>query len=263
MQLSIIIVNYNGLRFFKDCLDSIFNNLKDVQFEIIIWDNNSTDDSCNYIKSNFKNVKLIESKINLGFGKGNNEAIKHSKGKYILLLNNDTILLEDISGLIYFMEQNQDIGALGINMLNDKREYLNAAGNFPNIFNLFKMRFSFYINNEFKKGKFKKKFYEVDWLTGSFILMPRIVFEEINGFDQDYFLYVEDVDLCKRIRKKNYRVIFIPSLSYIHFVGFNKSKNRFLIDGYRIFIAKHYSGYYRLFCNLALSVNSFIKKVKL
>lgn len=262
MELSIIIVNYNGKAFLKDCFDSIENVVKNITHEIIVIDNNSSDDSCNYIKKYYSNVILIESKINHGFGKGNNEAVKRASGKHLLLLNNDTILLNSISSLITFLDKNINIGAIGINMLNPEKKYLNAAGNFPNFFNLLWMKLTFQINSDFISGKFNQDFYDVDWLTGSFLLIPKRIYDEINGFDEDYFLYVEDVDLCKKIANKRYRRVFCSRINYIHFVGFNKSKNHLLVKGYKIFISKHTKGVCKIFYNTALLINSSIKKIK-
>ncbi len=262
IELSIIIVNYNGMKYFKNCFDSIYDKLKAFSFEIIVLDNNSQDNSVSFIKENYPNVILIESKINYGFGKGNNEAIKFAKGKYLLLLNNDTVLLDDITPAIQLFKPDCSIGAIGINMLNAKKEYLHAVGKFPNIFNLFWMKLAFNFNKDFKRGVFTKDLYEVDWITGSFILMPIAVFKEIEGFDEDYFLYVEDVDLCKKISDKGYKRVFYSKLNYIHFVGFNTSKNNLLINGFRTFITKHYSGFYKKLCYSSLYINSVVKKLK-
>lgn len=262
MELSIIIVNYNGKLFLKDCLESISNCLKSVVYEIIIIDNNSSDDSCNYIKEKHKDVTLIESMTNLGFGKGNNEAVKRASGKHLLLLNNDTILLNDLSPLISFINKEKNTGAIGINMLNSDKKYLQAAGKFPDFLNLFWMKLAFKINTDFIKGNFKKEYYEVDWLTGSFLLIPKKVYDEVGGFDEDYFLYVEDVDLCKRIADIGYKRVFVSTLSYIHFVGFKKEKNPLLVNGYKIYINKHCKGIQKWANTLALYINTLVKKIK-
>lgn len=262
IELSIIIVNYNGVGYFQNCFDSIYDKLKTISFEIIVLDNNSKDNSVSFIKENFPNVVLIESKINHGFGKGNNEAVKLAKGKHLLLLNNDTILLDDITPAIQFLKSDITIGAIGINMLNANKKYLQAVGKFPNIYNLFWMKLAFNFNKDFINGLFTKDFYVVDWITGSFILIPISVYKEIEGFDEDYFLYVEDVDLCKKIHNKRYKRIFYSKLNYIHFVGFNTTKNNLLVKGYQTFISKHYSGLFKASCYCSLYINTFIKKLK-
>ncbi|MCW1146900.1 glycosyltransferase family 2 protein [Flavobacterium lacisediminis] len=262
IELSVIIVNYNGVKYLKDCLDSLYLKLTNISFEIIILDNNSTDNSCVYIKENFPTVKLVESKINHGFGKGNNEAVKHAKGKYLLLFNNDTILLDNLLPALEFLENDSKIGVIGINMLNGKKEYLQAAGNFPNFKNMFQFQKLLDLGIEFKKGKFTKKYYEVDWLVGSFLMLTKETYLLIKGFDEDYFMYVEDVDLCKKIADVGLKRIFLPNLSYIHYVGFNKKKNPLLVKGYKIYLKKHFKGISVFFISLALTINSFVKFLK-
>lgn len=263
VELSIIIVNYNGKLFLKDCIDSLKQNLQTISYEIIILDNDSKDGSCLYIKDNFQDVKLIESKINFGFGKGNNEAVKQANGSYVLLLNNDTIILDKLDAIIKLFEQDNEIGVVGINMLNAQKKYLNAAGVFPNFKTMFQFKKLYNLGNEFKKGKFSKDLYEVGWLCGSFLFLKKETYEKIGGFDEDYFMYVEDVDFCKKIANLNLKRIFISNLNYIHFVGFHSKRNLQLIKGYKIYISKHFKGIRKLLMLLILELNYLIKKIKL
>ncbi|TAF11739.1 MAG: glycosyltransferase family 2 protein [Flavobacteriia bacterium] len=262
IQLSVIIVNYNGLRFLKDCLDSLIDKLNTISYEIIILDNDSKDKSCSFIKENYPMINLIESKINYGFGKGNNEAVKQAKGKYILLFNNDTILLDKLEPIISLLENDKSMGVVGINMLNTNQEYIPAAGNFPNLRNMFQFQKLLDLGIEFKKGKFSKDYYEVGWLAGSFLFLSKETYIKIKGFDEDYFMYVEDVDFCKKIEDIGLKRIFMPNLSYIHFVGFNKKKNPMLVMGYKIYIKKHFKGIALILISIALSINSFVKSIK-
>lgn len=261
-ELSVILVNYNGLKYIEACLKSIQDNLATINYEVILIDNNSTDDSCNFIKENFSTVQLIESKDNNGFGKGNNLAVNQAKGEFLLLLNVDTVLQDQLKKALDYLKKHKRIGALGINMWNGKKEYLQAAGQFPNMVNLFWMKKAFQFHKDFISGQFSKKMYEVDWLTGSFILMPKLVFTEIGGFDEDYFLYVEDVDFCKRIADLGYKRVFYSKLNYVHFVGFNKAKNPMLIKGYRLYINKHFKGFYKYLSLGILKINQTVKMIK-
>ncbi|MEX0595982.1 MAG: glycosyltransferase, partial [Candidatus Paceibacterota bacterium] len=154
IELSVIIVNYNGLKFLSDCLNSLKSNLAEVAHEIIILDNNSKDTSCLFIKEKYPEVTLIESKINHGFGKGNNEAVKSAKGKYLLLFNNDTILLNNIQPVLDLIEQDTKIGVIGIRMLNNNKEYIPSCGNFPDFRNMFQFKKLLDLGSEFQKGKF-------------------------------------------------------------------------------------------------------------
>lgn len=260
--LSVIIVNYNGQRFLKGCLDALVKHLEGIDAEIIVLDNNSHDDSCAYLKANYPQVRLIESKTNLGFGAGNNEAVRQSVGDYLLLINNDTIVLDPLLPALRFLQNDPTIGAVGINMLDANERYLPVSGDFPNPGNMFRMKKIQERNTLFTMGNFTQESYEVDWLSGSFLLMPKTVYDSIGGFDEDYFLYVEDVDLCRRIANKGYKRVFLPGFRYIHFVGFNTSKNPLLVKGYELYIAKHLKGGYKWRVLAALKINKFVKMLK-
>lgn len=262
VELSIIIVNYNGLKYLKECFESLYQKLEGISYEIIFIDNNSGDKSTEYIKAEFPEIRLIESKINYGFGKGNNEAVKFAKGEYLLLINNDTIVLDGLLPILDFLKADKSIGVIGINMLNAEKKYIPVAGNFPNIGNMLKLIKLLDLGKEFKSGEFSKESYEVDWLGGSFLMMPTKVYSEINGFDEDYFMYVEDVDFCKKIADKGYKRIYLPKYRYIHFIGFNSARNPLLIKGYKIYISKHLKGINKLLSLTALEINKFVKKTR-
>lgn len=262
IELSVIIVNYNGVKYLKQCLDSLFEKLQGIAFEIIIIDNNSADNSCDYILKNYPQVVLIPSKENLGFAKGNNQAVKQAKGKYLLLINNDTIVLDSIFPVLECLKKDESIGVIGINMLNPNKEYLPAAGNFPNSLNMFQLKKLLDLGKEFKIGQFSKNGYEVDWLGGSFLLLSKKVYQKINGFDEDYFMYVEDVDFCKKIADLKLKRIFMPTVSYVHFVGFNNTRKPLLIKGYELYISKHLKGTNKILCLAAIKINKLVKVFK-
>lgn len=263
VELSVIIVNYNGEKYLKDCFDSLYQKLEGIVFEIIVVDNDSRDASCEFIKTHYPDIRLLETGDNLGFGRGNNYGVKHAQGAHILLLNNDTILKDSLLPVLNFVKNDPTVGAVGITMLDGNQKYLPAAGNFPNARNMLQFKNLLAKGTEFSTGIFSKTAYEVDWLVGSFLLMPKVVYEQINGFDEDYFLYVEDVDFCKRIADAGFRCVFLPQYSYIHFVGFNPKKNPMLVKGYKIYIQKHFSGLNKAIVSLSLMVNSAVKRIKL
>ncbi|WP_413533400.1 glycosyltransferase family 2 protein [Empedobacter brevis] len=261
--VSVIIVNYNGKKYIKNCFDSLQEQLSNLSYEIILVDNNSSDDSVDYIKDNYPEVKVIESDENLGFGSGNNLGVTYAQGKYVLLFNNDTILLNPINEGISFLENNIDVGILGIKMIDAKKNYLQSAGIFPNYINMIIFKKLFINTEEFTSGNFKQNVYNVDWVSGAFMLLKKQLYEEINGFDKDYFMYVEDVDFCKKIADKNLKRVFFPSLKYIHYVGFKTTKNPLIIEGYKTYINKHYKNNIKKFIlNICLSLSSMIKKIK-
>lgn len=262
IELSVIIVNYNGLEYLEACLDALYEKLSGIVYEIIILDNDSADGSCKYIKNNHPDVILIASNKNLGFGKGNNEAVKNAAGEYLLLINNDTIILDNLLPVFKFIKADINIGTLGIKMLNGNEQYLQSVGKFPDFKGLFRIKNLSKVGEEFEKGHFTKPFYEVDWISGSFIIIPTNVYKEVGGFDEDYFMYVEDVDLGKKIHDRGYKNIFLPQYRYIHFVGFKKARNPLLISGYKTYISKHFTGAEALKMRVALKMNESVKKIK-
>jgi GT2 family glycosyltransferase len=262
-MISVVIVNYNGLNYLDSCFKSLYKHLSDLSYEIIVVDNNSTDKSVAFIKENFPKVIIIQSNGNLGFGRANNLGVFHSKGETLLLLNNDTILLDNLKPAVEVLYSNPFYGIITINMLNENRNYIPAVGRFPSPFRMLKISFSKDKRREFVEGKFNlDQNYIVDWVTGAFMLIRKKDYLDLQGFDSDYFMYVEDVDLCKRMNDLGKLCLFVPSLNYIHFVGHNTSRNRLLMSSYQIYCKKHFSGISRLIALIMMSINIFIKRIK-
>lgn len=259
IKLSIIIVNYNGKHFLKKCLDSIARCCSSFSYEIIIVDNNSVDDSQKFIRKNYPNVKLLQEKKNLGFGKANNLGVKNSIGHYVLLLNNDTILQQNIEPVLEVIAK-KHVGAVGVKMLNGNKKYIQSVGKFPSPLSLIKISNLNETRTEFVLGNFENEEYEVDWISGSFMVLKRKDWDLLNGFDEDFFMYVEDVDLCKRINNLGKKIIFLSNISYIHFVGFNSSREIKLIDGYKIYSNKHFSTLNNILAQFCLKINYVYKK---
>lgn len=262
INMSVVIVNYNGQKYLQECLDSLRHNLSNLTYEIIVVDNDSIDNSCLFIKAEFPEVKLIESKENLGFGKANNLGVKNAKYDTILLLNNDTILQDHLLPAIETLYENAENGIITINMLDSQKNYLTAVGRFPSPFKLIKISLLSDPRDVFKTGDFKAKLYTVDWVSGAFMLIRKSDYDLVNGFDSDYFMYVEDVDLCKRMADIGKKCVFKSNLNYIHFVGFNKSREQFLLKGYEIYADKHFSSFGKFIGKSMISINRNVKALK-
>lgn len=243
MDLSIIIVNYNVKEFLRNLLDSIDKALQNISTEIIVVDNASDDGSVELLKSKFPTVKLIENKTNLGFGKANNQALKISKGKYILLINPDTIVGEDtFTKMIKFLEVQKDAGLAGCKILNpDGSLQLACRRSFPGPWTSFCKVTG--LSNLFPNSKLFARYnltyldenqtYEVDAISGSFMMFSREVYEKVGGFDEQFFMYGEDLDLCYRIQKAGYKVFYLHTTQVIHYKG--ESTKRSSIDETKVF----------------------------
>lgn len=242
IELSIIIVNYNGKHYLQECLQSIATCCASFTHEVIIVDNLSVDGSQEYIKKEFPEVYLIENDTNAGFAKGNNIGAKHAKGKSLLLLNNDIELLDDLSPIVHKI-QDEEIGVIGVKMLGGDKQYQKSAGRFPKIKELLFFSKLFLSEDGFSNGEFNKESIEVDWVQGSFLLVKKGDYLAVNGLDEDYFMYVEDLDFCKKIAELGKKNFFYSGISYVHYGGFNKSRQHLLIKGFKIYVQKHFKSF--------------------
>lgn len=260
MKLSIIIVNFNGKHFFDECLRSISLAVQ-FEHEIIVVDNASSDGSVEYIQTHFPQVKLVVSKANLGFAGGNNLGAKLAQGQYLLLLNNDTVLLDDLEPVIRLMDSSPTIGVLGARMVGRDQEYRYSAGYFPEPWRLLKFSSLFKKDEGFKSGIFPENIdcCDVDWVEGSFLLTPRSVWERLSGLDESYFMYVEDVDYAKRATDLGLHVVYFTKLTYVHFGGSGQARVGLVSNGFRRFHRRHSGVVKKAMANLLLDLGLCVR----
>ncbi|RLD39203.1 MAG: hypothetical protein DRI74_01565 [Bacteroidetes bacterium] len=262
-KLSIIIVNYNGEGYLKACFDSIYYHCKGFSFEIIVVDNNSSDKSVSIIETEYPNIQLIKNKKNTGFAAANNTGAAQAKGDFILLLNNDTLLIENIKPAIDLLDSNQEIGIIGIKMLDGQNKFTASFGKFPKPYNFLKLK-TLQINlseiNQ-KISNSQTEYVDVDWISGAFLLTTKEIWNQVNGLDESYFMYVEDVDFNKKVQALDKKSVFISSLRFTHYVGFNKNREKLLINSYKTYIRKHKRGFNKWLSLFFLNINLFYKKV--
>ncbi len=257
MDLSIIIVNYNVKEFLQNLLHSITKSAGRIKYEIIIVDNASNDGSVEFIKEKFPGVKLIANKENLGFSKANNLGLAIAQGKYLLLLNPDTLLREDtIQKMMEFFESAPDAGLAGCKILNpDGTLQLACRRSFPGPWTSFCKVTG--LSSLFPSSKIFARYnltyldenqtYEVDAISGSFMMMKKDVYEKVGGLDEEFFMYGEDLDLCYRIQKSGYKVYYVHSTQIIHYKGESTKRSSFdetkvFYDAMNLFVKKHLSG---------------------
>ena len=281
MMLSIIIVNYNVEHFLHQCLKSIEKATKKIETEIFVVDNNSIDNSVNMLRKSFSYVKLIINNENKGFSKANNQAIKQAKGKYILLLNPDTILQENtLVETIGFLENNQIAGGLGVKMIDGNGSFLpESKRSLPTPSIAFYKIFG--LSNLFPKSKKFGQYHlnyideneicEIDVISGAFFMTRRKIIEEIGMLDETFFMYGEDIDLSYRIQKVGYKNFYFPKTSIIHYKGESTKKTsvNYIFMFYKamiIFVKKHYvtkkAKPLILTINIAIFLRAFISILK-
>jgi GT2 family glycosyltransferase len=254
--ISVIIVNYNVEFFLEQCLNSVRKAMEGVNGQVFVVDNNSIDGSVEMVQNKFPEYSLIDNKENLGFSKANNQAIRLSDAKYVLLLNPDTVVEEDtFSKVIDFMDSHDDAGGLGVRMVDGKGIFLpeskrglpTPAVAFYKIFGLSRIfpkskRFGSYhlgYLSEFDTN-------EIDILSGAFMLMRSEALDKVGLLDEAFFMYGEDIDLSYRIQKGGYKNYYFPETRIIHYKGEStkKSSVNYVFVFYRamvIFARKHFS----------------------
>lgn len=239
MDLSIIIVNWKVRDLLEKCLRSIFEQTKDISFEVFVVDNNSGDGSVEMVRENFltnaqtnasgcHNLNLVVSPKNLGFAKGNNLAIKKAHGRYILLLNPDTEILENALGkMVRFMDTHQECGIAGCKLLNPDLTLQPSVRTFPTfasqVFILLKFHHLFphsktmykYLVQDFDYEKMQ----EVDQVMGAFMIIRRKVIDKIGLLDENFWIWFEEVDFCKRAKDAGFKIFYVPEAKIVHHFG--------------------------------------------
>ena len=253
LDLSIVIVNYNAKNYLRNCLLSILSIPRNFTYEIIVVDNKSLDGGVEMIKDEFSDIRLIENQSNKGFSAANNQGARVSRGKNILLLNNDTIIPSgSLETMISIMDKNPGVGLLGCRLKNGDGTLQQSFGKSINFFYDF---FRKYITNLYWKrknhliGKYliwrHDKSKEVAWVKGACMLVRRQALFDVDLMDENFFVFFEEVDLSLRIRQLGWKILYTPSAEIIHFGGVSTSTLQFrsLIE-YRksqlYFYKKHY-----------------------
>jgi GT2 family glycosyltransferase len=243
LELSIILVNYNGMSCLSACLDSI-RQFSPPASEAIMVDNGSSDGSADLVASRYPWVYLIRSEINLGFTGGNNLAAMQARGKFMLLLNTDTILLEPLAPALCWLEEHSEYGILTVEMLDAQRIPRACTGRFPTPLRLAFLR-AMLVDPKSYDGR---EACDIDWAQGSFLLLRTELWRSLGGLDERYFMYVEDVDLCKRARDSGARCALLRGMRYVHFGGFSPVRFPNQVANLSLYVDQHTTGLEKLWC---------------
>ncbi|MEN2435669.1 glycosyltransferase family 2 protein [Weeksellaceae bacterium A-14] len=257
IDISVIIINYNTLEMTKACIDSVFQYTKDVSFEIILVDNASNDGSKEYFEQEGR-VRYIFSDENLGFGRANNLGYEYAQGKYLFLLNSDTLLLNNaLYDFFCFAEKSEyKIGCIGCILKDKDLKSSTSYGKFPSFLSSFEEWIIYPVLHKiginYKLGKYDYKLsgaapYKVEYVTGAALFVKKSIPDKYGLFDPDFFMYYEETDMQFRYRKLGFSSVVINDPQIIHFMGGSSdvvrkiSKKRFPLQSLFLFFKKHRS----------------------
>jgi len=278
MQLSVIILNYNVRYFLELCVLSVQNALEHIEGEIIVVDNNSSDGSCAMMKQRFPNVKLIQNKENSGFPKGNNIGVAVAQGEYICILNPDTVVAEDtFTKVLAFAKKQRDLGVVGVKLIDGTGSFLpESKRGVPTPFVAFTKISGLY--KIFPKSRTFGKYYaqhlsedqtgKVEILVGAFMLMIRDLYNEIGGFDENCFMYSDDIDLSYRVLQQGKSNYYFHETTVIHYKGESTVKDKMYMrrfqEAMHFFYKKHFevSVLFSLFMKMGIAYFSLVKTLQ-
>lgn len=256
IDVSIIIINYYSTELLEGCLDSIFKYTNGINFEIIIVDNGSVAGDLENLLSKYSGVKLVTNQSNKGFGAANNQGAELAKGKYLLFLNNDTIIQENsIKKVFDYANSISGENIIGCRLLNEDGSIQKSVFDFPTLVNVFTSNFFLYLL--FPKSKYFNKYHlmnkgincitEAEVVTGAFLIISKTTFTKLGGFEERFFFYMDETDLCYRHKQTKGKVIYYPETSVIHFKGKSAKgeswfKNKYQSISTIKFFQKHFTG---------------------
>jgi len=242
MELSVVIVSYNTKDLLRNCLKSVFEQTRDIDFEVWVVDNNSTDGSADMVKAEFPTVNLIRNPINGGFAQANNLALRQCMGDYMLILNPDTVIPENtFKKVIDFFRQHPDAGAVGCKLIKaDGRLDIACKRSFPTPWNSLCKAIG--LDRLFSGSKLfggynltylvENETHSVDCLVGAFMMLPHAVIELVGYLDEAFFMYGEDIDWCYRIKKSGYSIYYYPGTYIWHYKKESSKKESTKAIGY-------------------------------
>jgi len=224
MKLSVILLTYNSQNTIMNCLNSLADNynveFKKKEYEVIVFDNNSPDTTLSEVKNFFQENSHIKHQIsqsskNLGYAAGINKAVEYTSGKYILILNPDTTVKnEGLARMLDYIEEDEKVAIMGGRLVSENKIVEKSAGNDFNLLHVLSL--SLGVDSLFKMRFAPDTIEDVNWVSGGCMLVRRKIFQDLNGFDERYFMYVEDADLCRRARDVDYKVVYFPEFEVTH-----------------------------------------------
>lgn len=265
IDLSIGIVTYNGKALLAQCLESMDRAGSAVSYEVIVVDNASTDGTCEWLQTAHPRARLVRNDQNRGIAVGNNQCLQAAQGRYVLLLNNDTLVLPGaLDRLVAFGEAHPDAGAVGGRLLNPDGTFQASFFDFPSLWSEFlhATRLWALFNRHYPSHGDCVDIREVDWICSASLLVRRAAAEQVGGVDEDFIMYSDETDLQYRMRQQGWKVYYLPEVATIHLGGQSAShwrRRRLIYRGKLLFFQKHYGPWKTAIVRLMFAAASLIK----
>ena len=233
-DISAIIVTWNSSQWIANCLKSLMNDLNSFYYKIVVVDNASTDNTTDLIRENFPEVILVQNTVNEGFARACNRALLECQSEYVLFINPDTEVVPGMTDtLVAFMKGHPEVGAIGPTLLNTDGSLQLSGNTFPNLRNIWLE--SLFLDRLFPKNRFfgshklshlnRSEVCKIDWTMGSCLLLRKEALDKVGSFDNRFFLFFEETDLCLRLKKAGYEVYLIPEAKIVHGGGSSRLEN--------------------------------------
>lgn len=265
MDLSVIIVTHDSSPFIERCLRSIAAQMEGIEYELIVVDNASHDETCKIVKKEFPSVLFLRNDLNLGFAKANNLGLQKAEGEFVLLMNPDTVWKKgEAREAIGFLHNHPEIGAMGCRLTLEDGSWQRSHGNFPTL--LRELKETFYLPRVFPRSNWTKGVFiyqdhpkpkPVEWVSCTFLICSRKLIAGIGYLDEDYFMYYEDIDLSKRIREQGKEIYYFPGIEIVHcqrwpsLIDFGESPY--------IYFKKHFGLYFAKILRYILVLKTFLR----
>lgn len=257
MDVSVIIINFNTYELTCNCIQSVQEHTKEIWFEVILIDNDSTEEESVLFEKKFPWIRIIRSKQNVGFSKGNNAGIMQASGEYILLLNSDTVLKENsIKKTHDYLKRHPEVGAVSARLIYPDGRHQSVAQRFPSLFyqTIELLRVQKILPPK-KRGQLllgaffdHKNTVKVDWIWGAYFMFPKKILAALPGnkLDDDFFMYAEDMQWCKDFKRLGYEIHFYADTEVIHFMGGSSGAKRELMkQNNALFLKRNYISVHR------------------
>lgn len=264
-DLSIVLVCWNNKAYLEPCLESLYHSELSSSFDVVVVDNGSTDGSQTMLTEKYPNILVIQNHHNVGLGKASNQGIEVTQGRYILLLNNDTLVNgPSFDAMVDYLDSNPQVGAVGGKLINPDGTVQSCYNNFPSLIEEFLIatQLGELLWTGYPANITDTKVRSVDWMGSACLMIRRTALDQVGLLDEEYFIYGDEADIQYRLKKAGWQMVYLPQATTIHYGGrsMNRwSRRKMVYRGHMLFYKKNYGGFWTVILRLMMAMLSLIK----